>query len=331
MSPGKLYLKLPTPQEANRDVVYMMAPLLVMACYLYGARPAVMCLVAMVTAVISDFLVAWLRGAQRDRTDNGSVPAALVMTMLLPATTSYYIIIVATVVIVLVGKAAFGGPGVYPFNPSALGYCVAAVCWPNQVFRYPAPYTTLGVWNTQAAVMVDGPSHAMRAGGMPNIRLLNLVLGNYAGPIGATAALVLIACAMFLWMRRDIDLAIPAGFLLVCFFIALVFPRIGEVSFALPLNEQLYLRYQSVKYELLTGATLFAAVFLVNEPGTRPKNRRAHFAYGALMGFMAMMFRYYGSYDVGVCFAVLAVNALSGYLDRLFVPKRHRKEAAPDA
>lgn len=331
MSQGKLYLKLPSSQEANRDIVYMMAPLLVMACYLYGARPAVMCLVAMVTAVISDFLVAWLRGTQRDRTDNGSVPAALIMTMLLPATAPYYIIVIATVLIVLVGKAAFGGPGVYPFNPAALGYCVAAVCWPDKVFRYPAPYTAISVWNTQAAVMMDGPSHAMRAGGMPNIRLLNLVLGNYAGPIGATAALVLIACAMYLWMRRDIDLAIPAGFLLVCFFIALVFPRIGDVSFSLPLGEQIYLRYQSVKYEMLTGATLFAAVFLVNEPGTRPKNSRANFAYGALMGLMAMMFRYYGSYDVGVCFAVLAVNALSGYLDRLFAPKRHRKEAAPDA
>lgn len=331
MSQGKLYLKLPSSQEANRDIVYMMAPLLVMACYLYGARPAVMCLVAMVTAVISDFLVAWLRGAQRDRTDNGSVPAALIMTMLLPATAPYYIIIITTVLIVLVGKAAFGGPGVYPFNPAALGYCVAAVCWPGQVFRYPAPYTAISAWNTQAAVMMDGPSHAMRAGGMPNIRLLNLVLGNYAGPIGATAALVLIACAMYLWMRRDIDLAIPAGFLLVCFFIALVFPRIGDVSFSLPLNEQIYLRYQSVKYEILTGATLFAAVFLVNEPGTRPKNSRANFAYGALMGLLAMMFRYYGSYDVGVCFAVLAANALSGYLDRLFAPRRHRKEAAPDA
>lgn len=331
MSTGKLYLKLPSAQEANRDVVYMMVPLLVMACYLYGARPAVLCLTAAVTALISDFLVAWLRGTQRDRTDNGSVPAALVMTMLFPATVPYYVVVVSTVLVVLVGKAAFGGPGVYPFNPSALGYCIAAVCWPDAVFRYPAPYTNLTAWSTQNAVMMDGPSHAMRAGGMPNIRLLNLVLGNYAGPIGATAAVVLIACAMYLWMRRDIDLAIPAGFLLVCFSIALLAPRIGEVSFALPLNEQVYLRYQSVKYELLTGATLYAAVFLINEPCTRPKNRRANFAYGALMGFMAMMFRYFGSYDVGVCFAVLAVNAISGYLDRLFAPKRHRKEAAPNA
>ena len=47
---------------------------------------------------------------------------------------------------------------------------------------------------------------------------------------------------------------------------------------------------------------------------------------------MTMMFRYFGSYDVGVCFAVLSVNAISGYLDRAFAPRAHkvnvnRKEA----
>ena len=45
-----------------------------------------------------------------------------------------------------------------------------------------------------------------------------------------------------------------------------------------------------------------------------------------ILGFMTMMFRYFGSYDTGVCFAVLAVNALAGYLDRLFSQKIFRRE-----
>lgn len=332
MNEGKLYLKTPSAQEANRDIVFMVFPLLVMACYLYGARPAALCAAAALTAICCDYLVAWLRGTQKDRTENSSVPAALLMTMLMPATVDYYIIVVATVIIVLVGKAAFGGWGVYPFNPAALGYCAAAVSWPDRVFRYPAPYTAIGLWDTSSATMMDGAAHSLRAGGMPNIRMLNLILGNYAGAMGATSAIVLVAIAMYLWMRRDINVAIPAGFLLTCAFIAVCFPRIGEVSFSMPMAEQLYLRYQSLKYELLTGGVLFAAVFLVNEPCTRPKNSRAHLAYGVLMGVMTMMFRYFGSYDVGVCFAVLSVNAISGYLDRAFAPRAHkvninRKEA----
>ena len=232
--------------------------------------------------------------------------------------------IVAVAVGVVLGKEAFGGWGEYPFNPSALGYAVVAVSWPQQVFRYPAPFTQLTIASTQNATLVESPAMALRAGGTPNLRALDLVLGNYAGAIGTTSVLVIIACALYLWVRRDITVSIPAGFFLSIVCVAFFFPRIGDVGLAWPWQE-LYMRYQSVKYELLTGTLLFAGVFLVNEPVTRPRVAKAHFAYGLLMGFMAMMFRYFGTYDNSVCFAVLGVNALTGFLDKLFTSRQHRK------
>ena len=39
-----------------------------------------------------------------------------------------------------------------------------------------------------------------------------------------------------------------------------------------------------------------------------------------------MMFRYIRSYDKGVCFPVLVVNALAAYLNRLFSQKIFRRE-----
>lgn len=329
MSERKLYLKMPSAQEANRDILFMMLPLLVMACYLYGVRPAALCLTAAVSALVCDYVVAWLRGEQRDRTENSSVPAAVLMTMMMPATIPYYVVVTGTAFIVLLGKAAFGGWGAYPFNLPALGYCVTSVCWPQLMLRYPAPYTEIGLASTENAVMLDGAFHALRVGGLPNIRMMNLLFGEYAGPMGTGAALVLVSCAMYLWMRREIDLAIPAGFLLTSFLIALIFPRVGDWSMETTFAGQMYLRYQSVKYELLTGAMIYAAVFLVNDFCTRPKQRRAYFAYGACIGVAAMLFRYFGSYDLGVCFAILLANALSGYLDRLFAWAHSRKEAAP--
>lgn len=314
----------PPAREANRDIIFMMLPLLVVACYLYGGRPAVMCCVAVATAVVCDHLTAWMRGRTHDSAENSSIPMALVTTMMLPASVSYYIVIVAVAVGVVLGKEAFGGWGEYPFNPSALGYAVVAVSWPQQVFRYPAPFTQLTIASTQNATLVESPAMALRVGGTPNLRALDLVLGNYAGAIGTTSVLVIIACALYLWVRRDITVSIPAGFFLSIVCVAFFFPRIGDVGLAWPWQE-LYMRYQSVKYELLTGTLLFAGVFLVNEPVTRPRVAKAHFAYGLLMGFMAMMFRYFGTYDNSVCFAVLGVNALTGFLDKLFTSRQHRK------
>ena len=71
------------------------------------------------------------------------------------------------------------------------------------------------------------------------------------------------------------------------------------------------LRLQCVRDELLTGAMLFSAVFLLNEPYTC-----AHHRYGVLVGTITMGFRYYGVYETGVCFALLTVNSISGWMDR---------------
>ena len=35
-----------------------------------------------------------------------------------------------------------------------------------------------------------------------------------------------------------------------------------------------------------------------------------------LVGVVTMGFRYFGVYDTGVCFALLTVNSISGWLDR---------------
>lgn len=72
-----------------------------------------------------------------------------------------------------------------------------------------------------------------------------------------------------------------------------------------------------MKYEMLSGALIFAAVFLLGESVSAPKNRLARILYGVLTGFLTMMFRIYGSYELGVCFALLLSCAFSGYLDRL--------------
>lgn len=326
MSPETaLPLQPPSAYEANRDIVFMTLPLLALSTYFYGARPAVLCLTAAFTAMLCDHLVAWLRHRPCDKTENSSIPSALVLVLLLPATVHYYVVVVSVAVAILLGKHAFGGYGHYPFNPAAFGYAVAAVSWPGEVFLYPVPFTTMSVLDTGSAIVMESVSHTLRAGGVPNVDTFDLILGNYAGPIGATSVLILVACAMYLWMRRDITLGIPFGFLLSCALVAFFYPRVNTLGLELPW-QYLDIRLLSLKYEMLSGALIFAAVFLVNEPVTRPKNTRAHFVYGMILGFMTMMFRYFGSYDTGVCFAVLAVNALAGHLDRLFSQKIFRRE-----
>lgn len=125
--------------QAHGDIIWMTLPPLAIATFFYGARPALLCIAASLTALLCDHLVSWLRAKPYDRHDNSSIPAALVITMLMPATVHYYIVIVSVIAATLLGKHAFGGTGHYPFNPAAFGYAVATVSWPEEVLAYPAP------------------------------------------------------------------------------------------------------------------------------------------------------------------------------------------------
>ncbi len=308
-------LQLQQNAAMHRDICFMMLPLLAMAVYLYGLRPALLCLVAVVTANLCDRMVAVVRRRPYQKDEMSSEAFALLMAMLMPASVDYRVLVTAVLVAVLVGKEAFGGYGSYPFHPAAVGYAVAAVSWPEQIFRYPQPFSPLPLGSAEEAALVDSIDHALRAGGVPATPDLNLLLGNCAGPMGVTAALVIVACSLYLLAQKRITPTAPLCFLGAAALVAFCFPRLGSIPPSLPwqyAGERLSL----LKYEMLSGGMLYTAVFLINEPVTLPKTGRGRAVYGLLLGVCAMMFRYYGSYETGVCFALLAVNSVSGWLDR---------------
>lgn len=309
----------------HRDVFLMMLPLLAMAVYMYGWRPALLCLVAVVAANLCDRLVAVLRRRPYEPADMSSEAFAFVLAMLLPASVEYYVLVTAVLAAVMVGKEAFGGYGSYPFHPTAVGYVMAAISWPEQVFQYPQPFTDLP-WGSCAGVpLVSSMTHTMKNGGLPTVGTMDLFLGNYAGPMGTTAALVILACALYLLVQKRISLPALVCFVAASAAVAFFFPRLGGVPLSWPW-QHVADRLAATKYELLSGGTLFAAVFLIGEPVTLPKNRWSQAAYGLLLGVAGMMFRYYGSYETGICFALLAINSVSGWLDRAVVRAIGKKE-----
>ncbi len=299
-----------------KDLCWMMLPLLCMAVYFYGPRPVLVCAVAWMTGNLCDHLVCLLRQRPYEAGDRSSECFALVIAMLLPASVSWYVLIMAVLAGVLIGKEAFGGYGSYPFHPAAVGYAVAAVSWPGEVFRYPVPHTLLPLNDMSGVTMTNGISNTLKNGGLPLVDTMDLLLGNYAGPMGATAALVILSCALFLLVRRDIHLEIPLCFILVCALVAFFFPRQADLL-GTGLMDTLPQRMTVVRYELLSGAVLFGAFFLLGEPYTSPRNRTGRIIYGLLVGSVAMAVRYYGVYETGMCFGLLAVNSVSGWLDRL--------------
>ena len=325
-----------------RHTCWMAVPLLCMSAYLYGLRPVVLCMGAFLIGNFCDRLVAFLRRRVYQPSDYSSESFALIIALLLPATVSWYVMAVAVVAGVLIGKEAFGGYGSYPFHPAAVGYVVAAVSWPEQMFRYPLPYTEIPLWDASSVAVTSGISDTLRNGGLPNLDPFSLLLGEFASPMGTGCCLIILACGLFLWRQKDIRLSAAFSFVAACALVAFFFPRQADLVNT-PFWENVLPRLNVVKYELLSGAMLFTAVFLLNEPYTCPHRRIGRIAYGALVGLVSMSFRYFGVYTTGACFAILAVNSIAGWLDRAearlyalddqfhWIPWLHKSEKGGDA
>ena len=260
-----------------KHVFWLCVPLLCMACYFYGARPLLLCGIALLTGNLCDRLVALLRHRVYTNKDLSNESFSLIIALLMPATVDIYVLVVAVLAGVLIGKEVFGGYGAVPVSSTI--------------------------------------EDTLRSGGILNLNSLAVALGEFAAPMGTGAALVILACGLVLWTQKDVHIGASASFLITCGLIAFFFPR--QVGLAdSTLFSSLLPRLQGVRDELHTGAVLFCAVFLLNEPYTCAHHRLGRILYGALVGAATMGFRYFGVYETGVCFALLAVNSVSALIDR---------------
>ena len=235
-----------------RHLCFMAIPLLCMSCFLYGLRPLLLCGAALLTGNLCDRLVSLLRHRVYQADDFSNESFALVIALLMPATVDWYVLIAAVLAGVLIGKEVFGGYGSYPFNPAAVGYAVAAVSWPEQVFRYPQPYTGIPLWDASGVPVSDTISETLRSGGSLNISALSLGLGEYAAPMGTGAALIILACGLFLWMQKDIRLSAAVSFLATSALIAFLWCH--AVQRRVPAQRALYLRPSPAGPHSLRGA-----------------------------------------------------------------------------
>lgn len=287
-------------------MMFAVVPLIFCGFVLYGPRVLLLNLAAVISARAVDVLVSMVRKTEFDAKDNSSVLAAIIFCLMLPVNIPLDVVIVSTVLTILVGKHLFGGKDVYPFNLSALAMCCAAVNWPDKVFSAVVPFTKVSLFAGSAEYTTVSNATILKEGGVPTYDMFQLLLGNYPASMGADFVIVIIALGGFLLFKKRITWHIPVTFLATCAAIAFLFPRVYGFS-----------RLESIAMEMLNGSVFFVALFMLSEPTTTPKNPKAKIIFGILTGVLGMIFRYFGSFEIGTCFALLIVNTLDGYIDRM--------------
>jgi Na+-transporting NADH:ubiquinone oxidoreductase subunit B len=128
-----------------------------------------------------------------------------------------------------------------------------------------------------------------------------------AGSLGEGCALLIALAAVYLLVTKTANWRLMgsglAGLVLanVLFRNVLGFAGLGEVP--------------PVAWQLLSGTTMYAVVFMITDPVSAPKKRAAQFAYGGLIGFLIVLLRWRGIFVAAATFSILLGNLVGPLLD----------------
>lgn len=305
------------------DVLITLVALCIFSAFYYGFRPVLLVLTGMVTAMLCETVVCLLLRRRPSVADGTAAVTGALIGMMISPLSPYWLPAIAAAFAIIVVKMPFGGTGRNVFNPAAAGIAVVTQCFSTRLFTYPDPGSGISLPLTGPMTGIPtelSPANLIATGGNPQYPWYTLLSGDFAGPIGATAVVVLAACLLYLFIRRTVSPLTVLPYLAVCALIAALFPRTAGSASA------------SVALELCSGYLLFGGIFLLTDPVTSPRYWLSRIVYGLLAGILVMVLRHVGRFEEGVCFAILLVNAIAPMLDRWCWRAVHfiayRKEAA---
>ena len=288
-------------QGIMRDVIIALLPAAVAGCVLFGWKALLMIAVCVATTVLSEFLFNLLTKKEQTVTDLSAVVTGLILALSLPAKAGIFHCIVGSVFAIVVVKCLFGGIGCNFANPAATARVFLIIAFSASIGGATAPM--LGGVDLVASAT---PLEIIKLGSDTELpSLLDMFLGNRAGAIGETSALALILGGIYLIARRVIKWHVPVIYIATVFLLSLIIKQ--DLTVAL--------------YQVLGGGLMIAAFFMITDYSTTPINTLGKMVFAFGCGVITVLIRFWGSYPEGVSFAILLMNILSPYIEKLCAKK----------
>lgn len=285
------------------DVILALMPIYLVCVFYYGIRAFVLGAVGVLSCCAFSAIGAFASRREPDFSDFTPIITGMMIPLLMPADIDYYVVVAASAVAILVVKFPFGGTANNMFNPAAVGFASVALCWPQKIFTYPSLSESLEVFGENTAKSAQSAAYSLSIGAAPDDGILNLVIGYTPGPMGAVNIAVIVACGLFLIIRRAANWRTPAFFLATYSLLSLIFVRVSLG------------RVEAMLYEVFSGMAVFGAFFMLTEPVTSPKGDFSKIVAAIVSGTVAFLFRRFGGFEDGFVFALILMNVFSPFVD----------------
>lgn len=296
-------------------VVAALLPTALYGIYSYGF-PAVRTMgVAMLTAVVCEWLCLLLFSRKRHAAFDGSaILTALLLALSLPPAVPVWLVALGTAFAIVVGKQIYGGLGQNLFNPAMLARVMLLICFPIEMTDWIAVSPPESVDGTlafsQAWLGVDAVSSATPLAadstGFTSWQLFN---GQHASSLGEGSALLILLGGLFMLAKGIIRYVLPLAVIAGVFVPAAIFHLIAPEAFLSPVEH------------LLSGALMLTAFFIATDMVTSPTSTKGQWVFGIGVGVITWLIRSFGNYPEGAAFAILIMNSATPLIDHYLRPR----------
>lgn len=308
------------------DVIIALLPVTAMGIYHFGWYVLAIVAVSVTTAVLTEYLYARLSKRTQTITDGSAVITGLLLALSLSPSIPLWIPAVGAFFAILFVKCIFGGLGQNFVNPALAARAFLMASWPAQMTTFmnakqlsDAVSTATDAGSAATSAVVDASTVATPLSGLQNnligwpensTALLDKLIGHSSGTIGEVSILAILLGASYLLIRRVIRLEAPLAFLASFAFFAWMWIGQSDALFT-----------GNVLAELMFGAVIFAAFFMVTDYTTTPMTRKGQIIFGLGAGFITAVIRAFGAYPEGVTYGILLMNLAVPLIDRVLVPR----------
>lgn len=312
------------------DVIIALMFPLIMGVYFFGWRALVLTLVSVASCISFEWLYRYFAKKPSSIGDLSAVVTGMLLAFCLPVSAPMWIPVAGAFFAIVIVKQLYGGLGKNFMNP-ALAARAFLFSWPAMISLWTRPNLGAAALpafgnvtkNTLSPDVIASvtPLGKMKDAVLPSVAtgapeadiissLRDVAVGNVAGCIGEISAIVILAAAVYLIVRKVITLHVPLAYLGTVAVITYLFPLGGNDPFSW------------MMFSLCSGGLMLGAVFMATDYVTSPVTPWGKVIYGAGCGLITVLIRYFGAYNEGVTYAILIMNACACFLDRVTRPRR---------
>ena len=262
------------------------------AVYFFGYRALLVIVVSVVAAVLTEYGVKKLR-KRAFVMDGSAIVTGLLLALTLPPTIPLWMVAVGAIFSIAIVKEAFGGLGYNIFNPALGGRAFMTAAFAAEMTTWSLPMGFGADAITSATPLSE--RFIWEADKFSLYR--EMFMGNTAGSMGETSALLILIGGLSLIALRIIDWRTPLAY-------------IGTVALLT------FILGQDALFHILTGGLMLGAFFMATDYVTTPLTHQGRIAFSIGAGVLTVVIRLFGGLPEGVAFSILSMNALTPLIDK---------------